>query len=206
VSDTVREVSDITQARRELRLDMRRRRAELDDDDQAAATMAVMARLARVPTLRTATLVAGYRAVRGEVDIDASLILLAERGTAITVPRVNGEHLEFVRWTPEQTTEAGAFGIPEPTGGDVVALERHDVVLTPLVAFDAAGNRLGQGGGFYDRALARCGERRPTVIGVAHAFQQIDHVPVEAWDVAIDAVVTEEGVMEFRPAALDPGI
>lgn len=200
------DVCDITSARKDLRLDMRRRRNDLDEDDQAAATMAVMARLARVPILREAAVVAGYRAVRGEVDIDASLSLLAERGTTITVPRVNGEHLEFVRWTPEQPAEPGSFGIPEPTAGALVALDHHDVVLAPLVAFDGSGNRLGQGGGFYDRALARCGRRRPTVIGVAHALQQVDRVPVETWDIAIDAVVTEEAVIEFRPGSLDPGI
>lgn len=168
--------------------------------------MAVMARLARVPVLRNARLVAGYRAVRGEVDIDASLILLAERGADITVPRVSGEHLEFVRWTPSQEVRPGSFGIPEPTEGELVALALHDVVLAPLVAFDAAGNRLGQGGGFYDRALARCGDRRPTVVGIAHSFQQVEAIPVEDWDQRIDAVVTEDAVLEFRPGALDPAI
>jgi len=168
--------------------------------------MAVMARLARVPALRAAGLIAGYRAVRGEVDIDAALILLAERGASVTVPRVNGEHLEFVRWSPEQSTVAGSFGIPEPDGGAVVALGLHDVVLAPLVAFDATGSRLGQGGGFYDRALAGCGPSRPTVIGVAHSFQQVEAVPVEAWDIRIDAVVTEDSILEFRPGALDPAI
>lgn len=168
--------------------------------------MAVMTRLARIPVLREADVVAGYRAVRGEVDIDPSLILLAERGVAVTVPRVNGEHLEFVRWSPHQPTAAGSFGIPEPSDGTVVALPGHDVVLAPLVAFDSSGNRLGQGGGFYDRALAACGERRPIVIGVAHSFQQVDAVPVEDWDVAVDAVVTEDAIIEFRPGALDSAI
>jgi 5-formyltetrahydrofolate cyclo-ligase len=189
-----------------MRLELRERRALLDDDDQAAATMAVMARLARIPVLRRAGLIAGYRAVRGELDIDASLILLGEQGASITVPRVNGEHLEFVRWSPEQAVRPGSFGVPEPSTGDAVPLDLHDVVLAPLVAFDSTGSRLGQGGGFYDRALARCGENRPTVIGIAHAFQQVDVIPVEEWDIRIDAAVTEDAVFEFRAGVLDPPI
>lgn len=185
---------------------LREQRANLDDDDRAAASMAVLARLARIPVLRQALTVSGYRAVRGEVDIDAALILLGERGTRVTVPRVNGEHLEFVEWREDQPTSAGSFGIAEPTDGEAVALRAHDVVLTPLVAFDGDGNRLGQGGGFYDRALASCGADRPVVIGIAHSFQQVDAIPVEDWDQPIDAVVTEEAVIEFRPGVLDPAI
>ncbi|MEZ5244224.1 MAG: 5-formyltetrahydrofolate cyclo-ligase [Acidimicrobiales bacterium] len=199
-------MSDTAAARSTLRLELRRQRADLDDDDQAAASMAVMARLARIPVLRRAGLVAGYRAVRGELDIDASLILLAERGASITVPRVSGEHLEFIRWRPEDAVVPGSFGIPEPLAGERVPLGLHDVVLAPLVAFDALGNRLGQGGGFYDRALTACGPDRPVVIGIAHSFQQVTAIPSEDWDVRVDAVVTEDEILEFRPGALDPAI
>ena len=199
-------MSETATVRRALRLDQRARRAGLDDGDQAAASMAVMARLARIPVLRTARVIAGYRAVRGELDIDAALVLLAERGADITVPRVIGEHLEFVCWEPGQDTTPASFGIPEPTEGRTLALQAHDVVLAPLVAFDGRGHRLGQGGGHYDRALAGCGASRPVVIGIAHSFQQVDSIPTEIWDVSIDAVVTEEAVVEFRPGMLDPAI
>ena len=199
-------MSDAAELRRALRTSLRERRAGLDEDDQAAASMAVMARLARIPVLRHARTISGYRAVRGEVDIDAALILLGERGARVTVPRVTGEHLEFVRWDEDQASTTGSFGIAEPAEGEAVPLRAHDVVLAPLVAFDASGNRLGQGGGFYDRALAGCGPDRPVVIGIAHSFQQVESVPREEWDQPIDAVVTEEGVHEFRPGVLDPAI
>ena len=199
-------VSDTHGIRSALRLELRRRRAGLDDDDQAAASMAVMARLARIPALRRAGLVAGYRAVRGELDIDAALILLAERGASVTVPRVHGEHLEFVRWHADDPARPGPFGIPEPMTDAIVPLRLHDVVLAPLVAFDDLGNRLGHGGGHYDRALTGCGADRPVVIGIAHSFQQVPRLTVEAWDIPIDAVVTEEAVLEFRAGCLDPSI
>lgn len=187
-----------------MRLVLRERRAALDEDEQAAASMAIMARLARLPVLRDAPLVAGYRAVRGEIDIDAALALLAERGTVVTVPRVVGEHLEFIPWSPEAETIAGSFGIAEPLGGEPVPFRRHTAVLTPLVAFDRQGQRLGQGGGFYDRAMAMAGEERPVMIGVAHAFQQVERIPAEPWDQPLDAVVTEDEIVEFRPGSIDP--
>ncbi len=168
--------------------------------------MAVMARIARIPVLREAELVGGFRAVRGEIDIDAALMLLIERGTAVTVPRVVGERLEFAAWNPDGESCAGPFGIPEPTTATTFPLTAHDALLVPLVAFDAEGNRLGQGGGYYDRALATRPGRRPLVIGVAHAFQEVARVPNEAWDVRLDAIVTEDGVRDFAPGTLDPSI
>ena len=184
-----------------MRTMLRRRRADLSADLQAAASMAVLARLAPLPVLRGARTVAGYRGIRGEIDIDAVLTLLVEDGVQVTVPRVEGDDMAFVPWRPDDETVAGAFGIAEPVGGERVPFAAHDVVLVPLVAFDAAGNRLGQGGGFYDRAIGSADDR-PVLIGVAHAFQQVESVPVEPWDQSLDAVVTEEAIHEFRPGVL----
>ena len=166
--------------------------------------MAVMTRLVGLRGLREARIVSGYRAVRGEIDIDAAMVLLARSDTTVTVPRVVGDHLEFLEWEPEDEGSIGSFGIHEPSSGRPIPLRRHDIVLAPLVAFDHQGHRLGQGGGFYDRALGAAGEHRPLVIGIAHGFQQIDAVPTEPWDIPLDAVVTDDNVLEFRPGALGP--
>jgi 5-formyltetrahydrofolate cyclo-ligase len=190
-----------TDRREAMRRLLRQRRADLPPDEQATASMAVMARLANLRVLRTAGTVAGYRAVRGEVDIDASLALLIDAGVRVTVPRVEGHAMAFVVWRPQDETVTGAFGITEPTGDDVVPFGDHDVVLVPLVAFDSAGRRLGQGGGFYDRAIGTASER-PTLIGIAHSFQQVADVPTESWDQSLDAVITEDHVHEFTPGVL----
>jgi len=120
-----------------------------------------------------------------------------------TLPRVRGRDLVFVVRQPGQPFEPGAFAIPEPVGGEVAALADHDVVLVPVVAFDADGYRVGQGQGFYDRALAALAAPRPgpgpVLIGVAHSFQQVDEAPRHPWDVALDAVVTESGLVEVAP-------
>jgi 5-formyltetrahydrofolate cyclo-ligase len=186
---------------------MRSRRADLAEDDQAAAAMAVLARLAKLAVVRRAGVVAGYRAVRGEVDIGATLGFLAERGATITTPRVRGEHLEFVLTDETTPLVPGPFGILEPSEGELVAVRAHDLFLVPLVAFDSVGRRLGQGGGYYDRALASARDGQgahPVLIGIAHAFQQVAEVPVEPWDVPLDAVVTEEGIIEVTAGTARP--
>ncbi|MEM9202226.1 MAG: 5-formyltetrahydrofolate cyclo-ligase [Actinomycetota bacterium] len=194
-------MTSLDEQRATMRSLLRQRRAALSDDDQAAAAMAVMVRLAKLPVLQHARAIAGYRGIRGEVEIDGALILLMERGILVTVPRVDGTSMTFHRWDPDAEVIRGAFGIAEPAPGDEVAFGDHDVVLVPLVAFDGTGQRLGQGGGFYDRAIAGA-HRRPTLIGVGHAFQRVETVPAEAWDQRLDAVVTEEAVHEFTPGVL----
>ena len=176
---------------------MRARRAGLDAADVAAAGAALAPRLASLPVVAEARRVAAYRAVRGEIPLD--VLLGGERGDIFTLPRVVGADLEFVACGQGQAFAPGSFGILEPVGGQVVVLADHDVVLVPVVAFDARCHRLGQGGGFYDRALALLSSgadaTRPATVGVAHWFQRVDEVPCEPWDVRLDAVVTDTGIV-----------
>ncbi len=192
--------------RRDLRHLMRQRRASLSADQQETSAMAVAKLLTGMAVLDCAVLVAGYRAVRGELNIDGFLSELVDRGVTVTIPRVVGDDLQFLGWTPDTLTAPGAFGIPEPVAGEPITLDRHDVVLAPLVAFDPAGNRLGQGGGYYDRALVFNDDRRPVIIGIAHRFAQVAGLATEPWDQPVDVVVTDHEVIEFRPEALKPRV
>ena len=180
-------------AKARLRADMRARRAGLDPADVAAAGAAAAARLASLPAVAEARRVAAYRAVRGEIPLD--VLLAGECREVFTLPRVVGDDLEFVAWHEGQSFAPGSFGIPEPVDGEVVALADHDTVLVPLTAFDGRCQRVGQGGGFYDRALASlppgAEASRPATVGVAHWFQQVEEIPCERWDVPLDAVVTD---------------
>jgi 5-formyltetrahydrofolate cyclo-ligase len=161
----------------------------------AEAGAAVARRLEALPAIAGARRVAAYRAVRGEIPLDR--LLDGERRDVFTVPRVVGDDLEFVARRDGQSFTPGSFGIPEPADGEVVALADHDAVLVPLTAFDGRGHRLGQGGGFYDRALASLpsGGPRPAAIGVAYSFQQVAEVPKDRWDVPLDAVATDAGIV-----------
>lgn len=196
-------MTGLADRRTALRRRLREHRASLTDDERQAAAAAVMARLHEVPILNRAAFVAGYRATRGEVDIDATLTRLGEQGAVVTVPRVVGERLEFIPWSRATESTIGKFGIEEPLDGASVPFERHVVVLTPLVAFDRAGRRLGQGGGFYDRMMGQAGASRPLMIGVAYSFQEVEQVPVEPWDQPIDAVVTPDELIDCRASHSD---
>ena len=184
-------------AKARLRADIRTRRAGLDSAEVAAAGVDAARLLASLPRVAEAHRVAAYRAARGEIPLDA--LLDGERGNVFTLPRVVGVELEFVACSQSQTFEPGSFGILEPVDGEVVALADHDVVLVPVVAFDPRCHRLGQGGGFYDRALASlpagAEASRPATIGVAHWFQRVGEVPCEPWDVPLDAVVTDRELL-----------
>ena len=120
----------------------------------AEAGAAVARRLESLPAVAGARRVAAYRAVRGEIPLDA--LLEGERREVFTLPRVVGEDLEFVAWCEGQAFARGSFGIPEPADGEVVAFTDHDAVLLPLTAFDGRGHRLGQGGGSTTGPWRRC--------------------------------------------------
>ncbi len=194
----------LRQSKADLRSAMRARRAALSCAELQAAETAVIRRLLNLPEVAEASLVGAYRAVRGEVPVE-SLAAQLRRGR-LTVPRVVGTHLEFVVWQPDLCFVKGSFGVAEPLDGEVIDFAAHDVVLTPLLAFDSQCRRLGQGGGFYDRALADLSTRRaaepateatarPITVGVAHWFQRATRVPVEPWDMALDAVVTDRELL-----------
>ena len=195
-------MTSVADAKARLRADMRARRAGLDPAEVAAAGAAAARRLESLPAIAEARRVAAYRAVRGEIPLD--VLLEGDRREVFTLPRVVGDELEFVAWCEDQSFAPGAFGIPEPVDGDVVAFGDHDAVLVPLTAFDGSCHRLGQGGGFYDRALASLpgGAVRPVTVGVAYSFQQVDRVPRDPWDVPLDAVVTDAGVASAKGGLL----
>ena len=111
--------------------------------------------------------------------------------------------MRFARFDNRTKLTKNRFGIPEP----IVTRRRYlsaallDLVLMPLVAFDASGNRLGMGGGFYDKTFSflkrRKSWKRPKLIGVAYDFQQIDDLPGDAWDVPLDGVVTNKSFVKL---------
>ena len=142
-------------------------------------------------------IVAGYAAVRGEADPFPLMAALANKGHALCLPQTRGESLTFRAWKPGDPLVVGRFSIPEPD--DKARERRPDLVLVPLLAFDAIGHRLGYGAGYYDRYLREARAKRTIhAIGIAYAGQEVRELPYEDTDEALDAVVTEEGVRRFR--------
>jgi 5-formyltetrahydrofolate cyclo-ligase len=153
--------------------------------------------------MRGARRIACYLANDGEIDPGPAMGLLRRGGRRILLPVLHGETLWFLPYHPETPLARNRFGIPEPA----VSARRRcparnlDVVLVPLVAFDAAGNRLGMGGGFYDRTFAylrnRAVWKRPLLIGVAYEFQRLDALPSQAWDIPMHGIATEKRLYRF---------
>ncbi len=124
---------------------------------------------------------------------------LAGESARIVLPaaRSAGEPLEFRAPNPGEPLEPDDLGVPAPPA-DAPAL-RPDLVIAPVMAFDRAGGRLGQGVGCYDRTLAMLRSSGPVfVVGLAYAGQELARVPVETHDQTLDAILTEKGYIEAR--------
>ena len=137
---------------------------------------------------------AGYMAMRTEIDPTSAMA--AHQGT-VGVPVIlgPGQALRFREWSPGCAMVEGEFGARIPAEG---AWVEPEVVIVPLVAFDARGFRLGYGGGFYDRTLEGLRARRPTIaVGFAFDAQEMPEVPIEDTDQKLDFIVTEGGVRAF---------
>lgn len=138
--------------------------------------------------------IAAYMAMRTEMDPTPAMTALAEQNR-LCVPVImgKGQPLAFREWRPGCEMVDGPFGARVPARGDWLEPE---IVIAPLVAFDRACNRLGYGGGFYDRTLEKLRGQRPTrAIGFAYAAQELAGLVVEPTDQVLDAVVTETGVI-----------
>ena len=147
---------------------------------------------------------AAYIAHRGEMSCEPIIEWALGRGVDVLLPVVVGRHMRFAPFHPGETLVPNRWGILEPEWRPArwVSPRRPNVVLMPLVAFDSGGNRLGQGGGYYDRAFAFRNTaknwRRPLLVGFAYDFQQVGKLDAKPTDVPLDAVITERQVHEFR--------
>lgn len=188
---------------RDLRRAMNERRRGLAPDQLQAASRAVAGRLWRLPVMARATGIGAYFAVAGEVDCTEIIGEAWERHRRVWLPVLQGARFHYAPYRQDSPLEENRYGIPEPVAGRRALREARcmDLVLVPLVAFDGSGNRLGMGGGYYDRSFSfrrnREHWRRPVLVGLAHEFQCVRRLPAKPWDVPLDFVVTEAAVHRF---------
>lgn len=139
---------------------------------------------------------AGYMPIRTEISPLAAMAEAVAYGS-VGVPVISEEAqpLNFSRWEPDCELRDGPFGAQIPAVDDFFEPE---ILIVPLVAFDAAGGRLGYGGGFYDRTLEMLRAKRSTLaIGFAYSAQEADDLPLENTDQPLDMIVTEASIHEF---------
>lgn len=170
---------------------MRTKRKRLAGLDAGAAGRAAE----NADALPPGRIVAVYRAIGSELDVEALSLALSRAGRELCLPVVieRDAPMIFRRWSPGEPLELDEAGVPAPF--PLAEIVDPDLILTPLLAFDAQGGRLGQGGGYYDRTFAVLpGVSR---IGFAYAGQEVERLPLEAHDARLHGVLTETGYRAF---------
>ena len=171
-----------------------------------AAAQGLRCSLEQLPEYFTDARVAGYWASRGELPLNLVIPPLASRGQHFLLPLVGKDKLlRFARWKLGDAVQANRYGIPEPVEPDeLLEPMQLDLVFVPLLGFDRRGNRLGYGGGYYDRSFVFLNEQvRPTeplLVGIAYAFQELPEVDKQHWDVPLDFIATERELIDCTPA------
>ncbi len=168
------------------------------------AGRAIAGRLGEIPGWREARCIALYLPADGEMDTLPVAEACRRSDKQVCLPVVLDDNsLAFAPWRSEDSLARNRFGIPEPpANAGRVGLSEVDVLLLPVVGWDRQGTRLGMGGGFYDRSLATA-DATPLLVGLAYANQRLETLPREPWDIAMDFVMTENGLYRCGPSDPD---
>jgi 5-formyltetrahydrofolate cyclo-ligase len=188
--------------RNTLRKIIRSRRSQLTQSQQQQSAIDICHVLSCHPKVINANKIGLYLANDGELNCQLFIDWCWQQGKQVYLPVLHPfskGHLLFLAYQPDTPMLANKFGILEPELNvqNLSPLNQLDILFTPLVAFDDKGNRLGMGGGFYDRTLARWEQQddhlhqlKPYPIGLAHDCQQVEQIPIEHWDIPLPEIIT----------------
>lgn len=191
----------MSQDKTQLRRVLRNRRRALADQEQCSHRTALAQRFIRCRFLLRYQRIAIYLSNDGELDPSLLAARAWDTGKKLFLPVLRGDSkqaLWFAAYHSGDQLLRNRFGIYEPklTSHAPVPPWSIDLMLLPLVGFDTKGNRLGMGGGFYDRTLAYLNQRsvwrKPMLLGVAHECQKLTNIEVQSWDVPLDGIITEQ--------------
>ncbi len=195
----------IIDSRQQLRTELRARRRLLTPEQQTQASQWLLRKLMSLPLFMRAQHIALYWAMDGEIDVAPIATQLWKMGKHCYLPMLHPQHprqLWFAEYLPDTLLKPNRFKIPEPDHRSAQKLPAHllDIVLVPLVGFDATGARLGMGGGFYDTTFAfkqkeKSINHKPWLLGVAHACQQVDKLESAEWDIVLHGVITDKDIL-----------
>ncbi|WP_339721349.1 5-formyltetrahydrofolate cyclo-ligase [uncultured Paraglaciecola sp.] len=185
--------------RQQIRQKFRSERQLLSPLLQAEAATQILSTCLESTPLSEAKTIACYLANDAEINPQKIIEYCWQQGKCVLLPVLHPfckGHLLFVEHHPRSATRKNIYGIDEPivTSTNIHTLENIELIFTPLVAFDAKGNRLGMGGGYYDRTLApiRRDSLATKLIGLAHTCQQTDNLLTDSWDIPLDGIATPD--------------
>ena len=190
-----------------LRQKIRQQRCTLGPAGQTIAARSLDSHLRGIAVIANARHIGLYLVNDGEIDPALFMHWAFTQAKHCYLPVLSidqGQPMKFAEIKPDSDFEPNRFGIPEPVVGAESLLDasKLDVVLLPLVAFDLKGNRIGMGGGFYDRTLEftrqQPYDRRPKLIGLAHEFQYSSEIEPSPWDIPLDGIATEKRAILFK--------
>jgi 5-formyltetrahydrofolate cyclo-ligase len=189
---------ELKRAKRRVRRDVLAARDALTPEERARRSGAVAERFASLPEVRAARTVLAFWSFGSELSTSMLMEVVRSLGAEVALPRITAGELEARVWEPGDALTETSFGALEPDGGRPLAPEAIDVIVTPAVAFDRSGRRVGYGGGYYDRLFPRT-RADAARIGVGFAVQLVDdELPGGTFDLRVDAVVTELEVVRCR--------
>jgi len=186
-----------------LRSEIRKKRRQLTELEQLIAAGRLLDNAKQLQRFRNSKHIACYLPNDGEIDPTPIIQTVLGQGKHCYLPvlsKINGNHLWFAEITPDTPMGANRFGIPEPAVpfSELVRAKKLDLIFMPLVAFDTQGNRLGMGGGYYDRSLQLLRYRKhwlkPYIVGLAHELQKVDRIVANPWDIPLQCVITDKGI------------
>lgn len=187
-----------------LRKHIRQQRRILSDTEREHASFLLCERIAASRAFQQSRHIAFYLSNDGEIDLGLLIKHAWQQGKKCYLPVLaepNTQRLWFIPYTPETKLKNNRFDIPEPIHSSKTRLRKTlslDLILMPLVAFDLDGNRVGMGGGFYDRTLAFLRQRKywhkPNLLGVAYDFQKQETLETNQWDIPMQAIATDKSL------------
>jgi 5-formyltetrahydrofolate cyclo-ligase len=189
--------ADLKRAKREVRRRVLATRDEMAGSEREERSARIAERVMSLPEVERASTVMAFWAFGSEPDTTPLIEALHARGVRVALPKMVEGELEPRAYIPGDPVTMTSFGAGEPVEGEVIDPGEIDVVVTPAVAFDRTGRRVGYGGGFYDRFLPKT--PHAARIGIGFAVQLLnDDLPNGHFDLRVDAVVTDEEVVRIE--------
>jgi len=189
---------NIPASKSSLRRQLRQARRDLPYQQQLNASQQLIRVIRPVIRAQKTTRIALYLAMDGEIDLSPFINACHEWNIEVYLPVLHRYKptLWFARYDDSSVMYPNKYGIPEPIKSDPIRPWQLTMVLFPLVGFDEQGGRLGMGGGFYDRTFANANHwpKKPKMFGVAHECQKVDQIPLEAWDIKLNGIFSDERV------------